>query len=120
MDWLSKYHVVIICDEKSVRVPYGNEVLTIQGDRHEDRRSNSRLNIISCTKTQKYIKKGCHVFLAQITKKKAEDKSEEKRLEDVPIVQDFSKVFPKYLPELPPTRQVEFQIDLIPGAAPVA
>ncbi|GJQ98401.1 hypothetical protein Tco_0009540 [Tanacetum coccineum] len=43
-----------------------------------------------------------------------------KRLEDVPIVQDFPEVFPEDLPGLPPTRQVEFQIDLVPGAAPVA
>nr|GEX67543.1 putative reverse transcriptase domain-containing protein [Tanacetum cinerariifolium]GEZ16278.1 putative reverse transcriptase domain-containing protein [Tanacetum cinerariifolium] len=48
------------------------------------------------------------------------DKSEEKRLEDVPIVRDFSEMFPEDLPGLPPTRQVEFQIDLIHGAAPVA
>nr|GEX94007.1 hypothetical protein [Tanacetum cinerariifolium] len=50
----------------------------------------------------------------------AKDKSKEKRLEDVPIVQDFPDVFPEDLPGIPPTRQVEFQIDLIPGAAPVA
>ncbi|GKF37788.1 putative reverse transcriptase domain-containing protein, partial [Tanacetum coccineum] len=43
-----------------------------------------------------------------------------KRLEDVSIVQDFPKVFPEDFPGLPPTRQVEFQIDLVPGAAPVA
>nr|GFC34484.1 hypothetical protein [Tanacetum cinerariifolium] len=43
-----------------------------------------------------------------------------KRLEDVPIVQDFLKVFPEDLPGIPPTRQVEFEIDLVPGAAPVA
>ncbi|GJW33524.1 putative reverse transcriptase domain-containing protein [Tanacetum coccineum] len=49
-----------------------------------------------------------------------EDKSEKKRLEDVPIVRDFPEVFPEDLPGLPLTRQVEFQIDLIPGAAPVA
>ncbi|GJR83457.1 hypothetical protein Tco_0154242, partial [Tanacetum coccineum] len=48
------------------------------------------------------------------------DKLEEKRLEDVPIVRDFPKVFPKDLPGLPLTRQVEFQIDLMPGAAPIA
>ncbi|GJX90114.1 putative reverse transcriptase domain-containing protein [Tanacetum coccineum] len=45
---------------------------------------------------------------------------EEKRLEDVPTVRDFSEVFPEDLPRLPPTQQVEFQIDLVPGAAPVA
>nr|GFD07022.1 putative reverse transcriptase domain-containing protein [Tanacetum cinerariifolium] len=71
-------------------------------------------------KTRKYIQKGCQVYLAQVTSKKAEDKSDDKRLEDVPIVREFSEVFPKDLPGLPPTQQVEFQIDLVPGAAPVA
>nr|GEY11501.1 hypothetical protein [Tanacetum cinerariifolium] len=50
----------------------------------------------------------------------AEDKSNEKQLEDVPIVQDFPDVFPEDLPGIPPTRQVTSQIDLLPGAAPVA
>ncbi|GKB16525.1 putative reverse transcriptase domain-containing protein [Tanacetum coccineum] len=85
MDWLSKYHAVIVGDEKI---------------------------------TQKYIKKGCYVFLAHVSVKKTEDKSEEKRLEDVLIVQDFLEVFPKDLSGLPPARQVEFQIDLVPGAVP--
>ncbi|GJT52744.1 hypothetical protein Tco_0978901 [Tanacetum coccineum] len=68
----------------------------------------------------KYIKKGCQVYLAQVTAKKSDEKSGEKRLEDVPMVQDFPEVFPEDLPGLPPTRQVKFQIDLVPGAAPVA
>ncbi|GJV91751.1 putative reverse transcriptase domain-containing protein [Tanacetum coccineum] len=51
---------------------------------------------------------------------KAEDKSEEKRLEDVQIVRDFPEVFPEDLSGIPPVRQVEFQIDLVPGVAPVA
>ncbi|GJY67503.1 putative reverse transcriptase domain-containing protein [Tanacetum coccineum] len=54
------------------------------------------------------------------TKKETEDKSEEKQLEDVPTVRDFLEVFLEDLPGLPPTRQVEFQINLVPGAAPVA
>ncbi|GKF62086.1 putative reverse transcriptase domain-containing protein, partial [Tanacetum coccineum] len=69
---------------------------------------------------QKYIKKGCQTFLAQVRKKETEDKSEDKRLEDVPIVWDFLEVFPEDLPGLPLTRQVQFQIDLIPGATPIA
>ncbi|GJV57903.1 putative reverse transcriptase domain-containing protein [Tanacetum coccineum] len=64
MDWLDKYHAVIVCDEKLVLVPFGNEILT---------------------------------FHAHVTTKKAEDKSKEKRLEDVPIVQDFPKIFPEDL-----------------------
>ncbi|GJX60584.1 putative reverse transcriptase domain-containing protein [Tanacetum coccineum] len=117
MDWLAKYHALIVCDEKVVRIPYGDKVLIIQGDNCDDR---SKLNTISCTRTQKYIEKGCQVYLAQVTSKKAEDKLEEKRLEDVPIVHEFSKVFPEDLPGLPPARQVEFQIELVPSVAPVA
>nr|GEW64065.1 putative reverse transcriptase domain-containing protein [Tanacetum cinerariifolium] len=115
MDWLVKYHAIIICDEKLVRTPFGNEFLIFHGDEsingHE-----SRLYIISCTKTQRYLLKGCPIFLAHVTIKETEDKSKEKRLEDVTIVQDF----PEDLSGIPPTRQVEFQIDLVPGAAPVA
>ncbi|GKA80959.1 putative reverse transcriptase domain-containing protein [Tanacetum coccineum] len=119
MDWLSKYHAVIDCAEKIVRIPWGNETLLIHGD-GSNQGNETRLNIISCTKTQKYLLKGHHVFLAHVTTKDTEDKSKEKRLEEVPIVRDFPEVFPEDLPGLPPTRQVEFQIDLMPGDAPVA
>nr|GEW39490.1 hypothetical protein [Tanacetum cinerariifolium] len=78
IDWLAKYHALIVYDERS------------------------------------------SVYLAQVTSKKATDKSKEKRLEDVPIVQEFLEVFPEDFLGLPPARQVEFQIDLVPGAAPVA
>ncbi|GJX49050.1 hypothetical protein Tco_0275895 [Tanacetum coccineum] len=63
-----------------------------------------------------YISRGCQVFIAQVIEKK----SDEKRLEDIPVVREFTKFFPEDLPGLPPVRQVEFQIDLIPGVAPVA
>nr|GEU29174.1 putative reverse transcriptase domain-containing protein [Tanacetum cinerariifolium] len=117
MDWLEKYHALIVCDEKVVRIPYGDEVLIIRGDNCD---GESKLNIKSCTKTQKYIQKGCQVYLAQVTSKKAKNKSEHKRLEDMPIIREFPKVFPEDLPGLPPARQVEFQIDLVHGVVPVA
>ncbi|GKA90994.1 hypothetical protein Tco_0812864 [Tanacetum coccineum] len=63
--------------------------------------------------------KGCPILLANVTTKETEYKSEKKRLEDVPIVQNFPEVFLEDLLGLPLTRQVEFQIDLIPGVAPV-
>nr|GEZ00830.1 hypothetical protein [Tanacetum cinerariifolium] len=88
MDWLSRYNVVIACAEKLVRIPFGNEILTIRGEGSNER-NESRLNIISCSKAQEYMSKRCHVF-------------------------------PEDLPGIPPTRQVKFRIDLVPGAAPVA
>nr|GEX18324.1 reverse transcriptase domain-containing protein [Tanacetum cinerariifolium] len=83
MDWLSKYHAKIICDEKVVHIPIEDETLIIR---------------------------------AQVMEKK----SDEKRLENIPVVREFPDVFAKELLGLPPVRQVEFQIDLIPRAAPVA
>ncbi|GJV69752.1 putative reverse transcriptase domain-containing protein [Tanacetum coccineum] len=111
MDWLSKYHAKILCDEKVVHIPIDGETLIIRGDR-----SKTRLNLISCIKTEKYISRGCQVFMIQVMEKKAD----EKRLEDIPVVKEFPDVFPEDLPGIPPVRQVEFQIDLIPGAAPIA
>nr|GFA93120.1 hypothetical protein [Tanacetum cinerariifolium] len=117
MDWLKTYHAVIVCDEKIVRIPFVNETLIIQCDGSNN---GNQLNIISCTKTQKYLLKGYLFFLENITTKMIKDKSKEKQLEDVPIVRDFFEVFPEDLLGLPPTRQVEFQINLIFGAALVA
>ncbi|GKD98172.1 putative reverse transcriptase domain-containing protein [Tanacetum coccineum] len=96
MDWLAKYQTVIVCAEKIVRILWRNETLII----HSDGRFP--------------------IFLAHVTAKEVEDKSEKKRLEDVPIVQDFPEVFLEDLSGLPLTRQMDFQIDLVPGAAPVA
>ncbi|GJR99199.1 putative reverse transcriptase domain-containing protein [Tanacetum coccineum] len=118
MDWLAKNHAVIVCDEKIVRIPYGNEILIVQGDKRDEKKL--ALSIISCVKAQKYLEKGCQLFLAQVTVKEDKDKSKEKRLDDVPTVRDFPEVFPKDLLGLQSIRQVKFQIDLVPGAAPVA
>nr|GEU85223.1 putative reverse transcriptase domain-containing protein [Tanacetum cinerariifolium] len=111
MDWLSKYHAKIICDEKVVHIPIEDETLIIRVNQ-----SRTRLNLISCIKTKRYISRGFQVFIAQVMKKK----SDEKRLENIPVVREFSDVFLEELPGLPPVRKVEFQIDLIPRAAPVA
>nr|GEZ56667.1 putative reverse transcriptase domain-containing protein [Tanacetum cinerariifolium] len=62
MDWLAKYHALIVCDEKVIRILYVDEVLIIRGDNCDD---ESNLNIISCTKTHKYIQKGCQLSKIQ-------------------------------------------------------
>ncbi|GJY22365.1 putative reverse transcriptase domain-containing protein [Tanacetum coccineum] len=101
------FNVVIICGEKVVRIPYGNKTLTVESDK-----GMSRLKVISCIKARKYIERGCHLCLAHMTVKKPK----EKRLENIPVIRDF----PDNFPGLPPLRQVEFRIDLVSGAAPVA
>ncbi|GJW94072.1 reverse transcriptase domain-containing protein [Tanacetum coccineum] len=69
MDWLSKYHARIICDEKVVHIPIEGETLIIRGDR-----SKTRLSLISCIKTERYISRGCQVFVAQVMEKKSDEK----------------------------------------------
>nr|GEZ81849.1 hypothetical protein [Tanacetum cinerariifolium] len=100
-------HTVIVCDEKLVRITYGNETLIFCGNKSNNERE-SRLTVISCSKAQEYMAKGCQIFLAQISTKKEEDRSKGKQLEDVPVVRDFPEVFPKDFPGLPPARPVEF------------
>ncbi|GKC36706.1 putative reverse transcriptase domain-containing protein [Tanacetum coccineum] len=84
MDWLRRCHAVIMCDEKLVRFPYGNETLIFCGNESNDRRE-SRLTIISCSKAHEYMAKGCQIFLAQISAKKEEDKSEGMQLKDLRV-----------------------------------
>nr|GFB82303.1 putative reverse transcriptase domain-containing protein [Tanacetum cinerariifolium] len=107
MDWLRRHRAVIVCDEKLVRVPFGNETLVFRGSECYIGRE-SRLTVISCSKVQEYRAKGCHVFLAQIFATKEDDKSEGKQVKDVPIIQDIPEMFPENLPGLPPARLVEF------------
>ncbi|GJU14127.1 DNA-directed RNA polymerase II subunit 1 [Tanacetum coccineum] len=95
MDWLAKNHAVIVCDEKIVRIPYGNEILIVQGDKGA-KEKKSKLSIISCEKAQKYMEKGCQLFLAQVTVKETKDNSKEKRLEDVPTIKrDLTLALPQ-------------------------
>ncbi|GJS84646.1 putative reverse transcriptase domain-containing protein [Tanacetum coccineum] len=86
MDWLAKYQAIIVCAEKIVRIPWGNEILIVHGDEsNQGHETSSEKKDLRCC---------------------------------VPIVRDFPEVFPEDLSGLPLTRQVEFQIDLIPGATP--
>ncbi|KAD7476934.1 hypothetical protein E3N88_00070 [Mikania micrantha] len=112
MDWLSENQAEIICHDKVVRIPLpGGETLDIKG-----KRSDTPLNIISCMKAHKCLRKGYTAILVLITDKT----EEEKRIEDIPVVCDYHDIFPEDLPGLPPPRQVDFRIDLVPRAAPIA
>nr|GEY84936.1 putative reverse transcriptase domain-containing protein [Tanacetum cinerariifolium] len=111
MDWLVERDAIIVCGKKEVYVPYKNKTLVVKSDS-----SVSRLKVISCIKARKYIERGSQLFIAQVTEKEPM----KKQLQDVPVIYNIPEVFPDDLPGLPPPRQVEFKIKLIPGAALVA
>ncbi|GJW48946.1 putative reverse transcriptase domain-containing protein [Tanacetum coccineum] len=92
MDWLSEYKAEIMCHEKVVRIPLeSGEILYVQGER-----------------------------TSGIAKALSNMKVDEPKLGDISVVRDFVKVFPEDLSGLPLQRQLEFRIDLVPGATPVA
>ncbi|GJZ39112.1 putative reverse transcriptase domain-containing protein [Tanacetum coccineum] len=92
MDWLSKLKAKIVCHEKIVWIPLSNgEVLRVHGERPKE-----KLEHLTSIKT------------------------DEQRLKNIPIVRDLPKVFLEDLSRLPPPREVEFRIDLIPKAMTVA
>ncbi|KAI3759605.1 hypothetical protein L6452_07536 [Arctium lappa] len=112
MDWLTNNHAEIICSKKLIRLPNpSGEVVVINGERRK-----GEVAIIAMAKARKCLVKGCSSFLAYVI----DAKLEKSKLEDVKIVCEFPDVFPDDFPGLPPDRQVEFQIDLVPGAAPIA
>ncbi|KAI3695288.1 hypothetical protein L1987_78283 [Smallanthus sonchifolius] len=111
MDWLSNHHTEVICFEKCIRIPLpSGEILRVFGEK-----PYKGLKLMSCTTAQKYLRKKYIAFLAHIVQKDVKEKS----IQDIPIIRDFPEVFPKDLSGLPPVRQVEFHIDLMPGANPV-
>ncbi|GKD48921.1 putative reverse transcriptase domain-containing protein [Tanacetum coccineum] len=92
MDWLSRNKAVIVCHEKVVEIPLeGSGILRVQGER-----------------------------TVGAVKALMNAKVDEPKLSDISVVRDFVDVFPKDLLGLPPQRQVEFRLDLVPGATLVA
>nr|GEW98938.1 hypothetical protein [Tanacetum cinerariifolium] len=111
MDWLILYDAVIVCRKKEVHVPLKKRALVVKGDD-----CLSRLKVVSYTKVKKYVDCGSYLFVAQVIEKEPA----ERHLEDVPVICKFSDVPPEDLPGLPPPRQGEFKIELVPEAALVA
>ncbi|XP_076945326.1 uncharacterized protein LOC143616367 [Bidens hawaiensis] len=112
MDWHESVDSQIIFDQKLVRLraPDGTPI-TFFGDW-----SGATPHIISMLKAEKLIQRGCWACLAYAINVKTEVAT----IVDVPIVRDYPDVVPDDLSDVPLDREVEFQIDLMPGAKPVA
>ena len=113
MDWLSKYYAKIDCKKKIVifHPPDADQFILV------GTQSKAKFPLISAMKAHKLLEKGCTGYLASIVDTSVEQKS---RPEDVLIVQDFLDVFQEDLPGLPPIREIDFAIDLVPGTAPIS
>ena len=107
MDWLSKYHAIIDCYAKKVTAYHWGETLVFYGERY-----GLYPVTYSCKREQRdYLGWLCNII---------SDESPKLSPSDIPIVNEFLDVFPEDLPSLPPHREIDFFIDLVPGAEPVS
>ncbi|KAI3758179.1 hypothetical protein L6452_05732 [Arctium lappa] len=112
MDWLKNNHAEIVCSKKLIQLPNpSGEIVVIYGEKRK-----GEVAIITMAKARKCLVKGCSSFLPYVI----DAKLEKSKMEDVKIVREFPDAFTDDLPGLPPDRQVEFRIDLVPGPAPIA
>ena len=112
MDWLSKHRATLDCYKKEVRLVRQEEPGVIfRGIRREIAPS-----LINAMTASKMLWKGCQGYLAFVVDRRQEGTW----LEDIPIVKEFPDVFPYDISSLPPDREVEFTIDLIPGTKPIS
>ncbi|XP_071920638.1 uncharacterized protein [Coffea arabica] len=112
MDFLGQHHAKLDCQAKVVEFCLLGEAtrrLDVKG-----RLASSAM--ISGIRARKMLSKGAQGFLAFMINAP----SDQVKLEDVPVVREFSDVFPEELKTLPPEREVEFKIDLVPGTAPIS
>ncbi|XP_073063981.1 uncharacterized protein [Primulina eburnea] len=113
MDWLSSHGAVIDFRQRSVSVrPPSGKPFVFEAARHQQ-----FPHVISCMCARKLIKRGCQAFLASIV---SVSEPVGQRLEDVDVVSDFSSVFPDDVSGIPPDREVEFSIELMPGTMPIS
>ncbi|MFS7922398.1 putative nucleotidyltransferase, Ribonuclease H [Helianthus anomalus] len=115
MDFLRENHAEVVCFEKMIRFSLANgDQLCVYGET-----ASKGLKLMSCIQASKYLRKEYRAFLANIVVAEKE-KKRKFEVKDVPVVHEFPQVFPDDLPGLPPRRDIDFHIDLIPGANPVA
>ncbi|KAA3466056.1 DNA/RNA polymerases superfamily protein [Gossypium australe] len=112
MDWLTLHDDVVNCRRSIIDLKFqNNEIIRIEPD------ESSELPIVILSMTAyRYVRKGCEAFLAYVLNTKVS----ELKIEFVPVVCEYPDVFPEELPGLPPIREVEFAIDLVPGTLPIA
>ena len=112
MDWLMKHGAKIDCQRQRVSLKGKDGGKVYIWGTH----STKEIPIISLMAIGKLIRKGHDAYLCYVT----EDKKDGIKLEDIPIVREFPDVFPEEIPGLPPSREIEFEIELEPGARPIS
>jgi hypothetical protein len=114
MDCLKAHHVILKCYGKSFTC------LNDEGKTVEIKGIPRKVTLrqISAMQVKRAVRKGCQMFAVNVVNDEFMDKEDKLKLEDIPVLKDFKDVFPEEIPGLPPKRDLDFTIELIPGAVP--
>eukprot|EP00253_Pinus_taeda_P028520 PITA_28520 len=114
MDWLEKHWSLVDCKTKIIyyRDQQGNSK-EMQGIKRQ-----VQVRPITANQLVKCVRKGCQVYTIQVGYANSKDKTASSN--NIPVIQEFTDVFPEEIPGLPPRRNIDFTIELVPGAAPVS
>ena len=114
MDWLEQHKVVLNCYDKTFTCVNSNEQpVTVKGIPRK-----TVIRQVSALQLKRAVKKGCKTYAVTITDKASKSEKDKLKIEDIPVLNEFTDVFPEEIPGLPPRRELDFTIELVPGAVP--
>ena len=112
MDWLSKHQAIVDYDKKTIRLKCSDlSEVTVHGIQ-----SGAVSNVISAMQARRLMRKGCEAFLALVL----DSKRGQVDVEKIPVVKEFSDVFPEELSRIPPEREVDMSIEIVHGTTPIS
>ena len=114
MDWLEQHKVVLNCYDKTFTCLNSDEKLVkVKGIPRK-----TIIRQISALQLKRAVRKGCKAYAVTITDEEGKTETDKLKIEDIPVLKEYTDVFPEEIPGLPPRRELDFTIELVPGAVP--
>ena len=114
MDWLEKHRVVLNCYDKTFTcINNDGKLISVKGIHRK-----KIVRHISALQLKRDVRKGCKDYAVTVTNEENLNNIDKLKLEDILVLKEYSDVFPKEISGLPPKRELDFTIELVPGAMP--
>ena len=114
MDWLEQHIVILNCYDKTFTcLNSDKKLVSVKGIPRK-----TTIRHISALQLKRVVRKGCKAYAVTITDEESLIKIDNLKLEDIPVLKYYIDVFPEEIPRLPPKRELDFTIDLVPSAVP--
>ena len=114
MDQLEQHRVILNCYDKTFTCLNSDEKpVSVKGIPRK-----TTIRQISALQLKRAVRKGCKAYAVTITDEESIIKIDKLKVEDIPILKEYVDVLPEEIPGLPPKRELDFTIELVPGAVP--